>query len=46
MIMAQISDMPPACLLYAWTEAPGLVTHTSDIGDYGGPQPFRMATPA
>jgi 3',5'-cyclic-AMP phosphodiesterase len=33
---------PPACLLHVWTEALGLVTHTSYIGEYGGPQPFRM----
>lgn len=32
---------PPACLLHVWSEAMGLVTHTSYIGDFGGPQPFR-----
>jgi 3',5'-cyclic-AMP phosphodiesterase len=32
---------PPACLLHVWTDALGLVTHTSYIGDFGGPQPFR-----
>ena len=37
---------PPACLLHVWSEALGLVTHTSYIGDYGGPQPFRMPSPA
>jgi 3',5'-cyclic-AMP phosphodiesterase len=37
---------PPACLLHVWTEALGLVTHTSYIGDYGGRQPFRMPSPA
>jgi Icc protein len=37
---------PPACLLHVWTDALGLVTHTSYIGEYGGPQPFRMPSPA
>lgn len=32
---------PPACLLHVWSEAMGLVTHTSYIGDFGGPRPFR-----
>ena len=37
---------PPACLLHVWSEALGLVTHTSYIGDYGGAQPYRMPSPA
>jgi Icc protein len=32
---------PPACLLHVWQETTGLVTHTSYIGDFGGPYPFR-----
>ncbi|WP_394833098.1 phosphodiesterase [Pendulispora rubella] len=28
---------PPACLLHAWSEGLGLVSHTSYIGDFGTP---------
>jgi len=31
---------PPACLLHLWRPGVGVVSHTSYIGDYGGPQPF------
>jgi 3',5'-cyclic AMP phosphodiesterase CpdA len=34
---------PPACLLHLWKPGQGLVTHTSYIGDYEGPYPFRQA---
>jgi 3',5'-cyclic AMP phosphodiesterase CpdA len=34
---------PPACLLHVWGEESGLVTHTSYIGDFAGPYPFRDA---
>ena len=29
---------PPACLLHAWSEELGLVTHTSYLGDFGAPR--------
>jgi 3',5'-cyclic AMP phosphodiesterase CpdA len=32
---------PPAVLLHMWREGVGLVTHTSFVGDYPGPYPFR-----
>jgi len=31
---------PPAFLLHVWTEASGLLTHTSYIGEFPGPYPF------
>jgi 3',5'-cyclic AMP phosphodiesterase CpdA len=31
---------PPACLLHLWRPDLGVVSHTSYVGDYGGPQPF------
>lgn len=31
---------PAAMHLHLWSEAAGLVTHISQIGDYGGPYPF------
>jgi 3',5'-cyclic AMP phosphodiesterase CpdA len=31
---------PPAILLHVWDERLGLVTHTSYVGDFGGPHPF------
>jgi 3',5'-cyclic AMP phosphodiesterase CpdA len=32
---------PPACLLHLWRPETGLVTHTSYIGAFDGPYPFR-----
>ncbi len=32
---------PPAIALHQWRPATGLVTHTSYIGDFDGPKPFR-----
>jgi len=34
---------PPAFLLHVWTEASGLLTHTSYIGEFPGPYPFYEA---
>src|SRR5262249_30238375 len=34
---------PPAVVLLQWRPGTGLVSHLSFIGDYGGPQPFRIA---
>jgi hypothetical protein len=31
---------PPACLLHVWRPGLGVVSHTSYVGDFGGPQPF------
>ncbi|MET0703036.1 MAG: phosphodiesterase [Mycobacterium sp.] len=31
---------PRACMLHLWTERDGLVSHTSQIGDFDGPYPF------
>jgi 3',5'-cyclic-AMP phosphodiesterase len=31
---------PRAAMLHLWTERDGLVSHTSQIGDYDGPYPF------
>ena len=31
---------PPGVSLHLWNPATGLVTHTSYVGDYGGPRPF------
>jgi 3',5'-cyclic AMP phosphodiesterase CpdA len=36
------SVAPPAVALHQWRPGTGLVTHLSFIGDYGGPQPFRL----
>jgi len=32
---------PPAFLLHVWTQATGLLSHTSYIGEFPGPYPFR-----
>ena len=32
---------PPACLIHLWRPDTGLVTHTSYIGHFAGPYPFR-----
>ena len=32
---------PPACQVHLWRPGTGVVSHTSYIGDYGGPLPFR-----
>jgi Icc protein len=32
---------PPGVALHLWRPATGLVTHTSYVGDYEGPRPFR-----
>jgi Icc protein len=31
---------PHAVLLHVWDERLGLVSHTSYVGDFGGPHPF------
>lgn len=31
---------PRACMVHLWTEHDGLVSHTSQIGDFDGPYPF------
>jgi len=31
---------PPACQLHVWRPGPGLVSHTSYIGDFDGPYLF------
>jgi 3',5'-cyclic AMP phosphodiesterase CpdA len=36
---------PPAVLLHTWLDGAGLVTHTSFVGDYAGPYPFREPAP-
>ncbi|TPG36946.1 phosphodiesterase [Mycolicibacterium hodleri] len=33
-------DGPRACMLHLWTEGEGLISHTSQIGDFAGPSPF------
>jgi 3',5'-cyclic-AMP phosphodiesterase len=33
---------PPAVALHQWRPGAGLVSHLSFIGDFGGPQPFRL----
>jgi Icc protein len=32
---------PPACGLHAWSEATGIISHTSFIGWFAGPHPFH-----
>lgn len=32
---------PPAILLHLWRPGPGLVSHTSYVGAFDGPHPFR-----
>ena len=32
---------PPAFLLHVWRPGTGLITHTSYVGEYPGPYPFR-----
>jgi hypothetical protein len=34
---------PPACQLHLWEPGTGLISHTSYVGDYPGPYPFREA---
>ena len=32
---------PPACQLHLWRPGAGLISHTSYVGDFAGPYPFR-----
>lgn len=36
---------PPACHIHAWWPDTGLITHTSYIGDFGGPRSFKGGAP-
>jgi Icc protein len=33
-------DGPRACMLHLWDERDGLISHTSQIGDFAGAHPF------
>ena len=39
--MGRFTFEPPAILVHLWRPGQGLVTHSSYIGDYPGPFPFR-----
>jgi len=32
---------PPAFLVHVWREGTGLISHTSYVGEFAGPYPFR-----
>jgi 3',5'-cyclic AMP phosphodiesterase CpdA len=36
---------PPGFQLHAWKRGVGVISHTAVIGDFGGPQPFRLPLP-
>lgn len=40
--MAEWVLEPPAMLLHRWSAETGVISHTAYVGDFGGPQPFRL----
>jgi len=40
---AEFTLEPPAFLVHAWREGSELITHTSYVGEFAGPYPFRDA---